>query len=149
MGYPTESGTGNYISGIGLLVVNAKTKNLEAIKAFLEYLLSFDNQAGLYEEYLSVRSDMADRLISYNEYAEAYVWRIPGGMIILESRPDGTTFTEEYNAFLQSCVPSKRSSALFDIVWEDADAYLSGGKDVLTVTRDIDNRVQLYLDEGN
>lgn len=39
-----------------------------------------------------------------------------------------------------------QSTVLFVL---DAQAYQSGGKDALIVTRDIDNRVQLYLDEGN
>ena len=149
VGFPTESGTCNFIYDKGLLVINAKSENIEAVTAFLEYLLSFENQATLSLDSLSVRSDMADRLITYNEYLESYVWNIPGGKMVLKEHAGGTNFAEEYNAFLQSCVPGKNSSYIFDIVWEEAQSYFSGGKDALTVTRTIDNRVQVYLDEGN
>ena len=45
-------------------------------------------------------------------------------------------------------MPFKGSGPLFDIVWEESMAFFYNDKDALTVTRMIDNRVQLYLDEN-
>lgn len=152
IGFPTDSGSGNYISNRGLMVVNAKSENREAVSAFLEYLLSFENQSNLGGGTLSVRSDMADRSVEYVTWYDGssmYIWKGNGWNRQLESLADGTTFTEEYNAFLQSCVPYKDISPIYNIVWEEASAFFSGDKDALTVAQAIDNRVQVYLDEAN
>ena len=145
VGYPSESGGTNYIMPHdGFLVVNVGTRNREAVSAFLEYLLSFDNQARLAREGLSVRSDMADRLIEFDE-EKGYMWVArPNTHIRLDTWEDPT---EEYNALLQSCEPYDYNNKIFDIIWEESQAYFFGDKDALTVTRAIDNRVQLYLDE--
>lgn len=146
VGYPTESGGGNYMTPGGFLVVNARTENLEAVSAFLEYLLSFESQSRLGEDGISVRSNMADRLIEFDE-EYGYVWTAPSyGTMILKTFENPT---EEYDAFLKRCEPYRYNHEIFDIVWEESQAYFSGDKDALTVTRAIDNRVQVYLDERN
>ena len=146
VGYPTESGGGNYMSPGGFLVVNAKSENLEAVSVFLEYLLSFETQSRLGFDGISVRSNMADRLIEFNEMY-GYVWIAPStGMLILQTFEDPT---EEYNALLERCEPYHYNHEIFDIVWEESQAYFSGDRDALAVTQAIDNRVQLYLDERN
>ena len=146
VGYPRKSGSGNFIYGRYMMVVNASTKNPEAVSAFLEYLLSFENQATLTDG-LSVRGDMADRLATFSDYNNCVEWSATGMKFVLPSWQDVTVFKEEYNAFMQSCVPRKNETPIFDLVWEEAEAFFSGDKDALTVTRAIDNRVQLYLDE--
>ena len=144
VGFPTESGGGNYVMANGFLVVNAKSENLEAVSAFLEELLSFETQARLTVfEGLSVRSNMADRLIEYDEES-GYIWNSTGSMLIMQTMEDPT---EGFNAFLQRCEPYDYNNKIFDIIWEESQAYFFGDKDALTVTRAIDNRVQLYLDE--
>lgn len=147
VGFPTASGAGSYIGDRGLLVVNAKSEKLESVTAFLEYLLSFENQSALELQSLSVRSDMADRLVVYFDALDSYGWQGKTGVLLLASRADGTTYTEEYNDYLQSCVPVKDVSPIFEIIWDEAQSYFAGAKDALTVTRAIDNRVQVYLDE--
>ena len=146
-GYPSESGGTNYIvPHNGFLVVNVGAGNQEAVSDFLEYILSFDNQSRLNGEGLSVRSDMADRLIEFDE-ENGYKWVArPNTAIRLNTWEDPT---EEYNALLQSCEPYDYDNKIFDIIWEEAQAYFSGDKDALAVTQAIDNRVQLYLDERN
>lgn len=127
-------------------MVNARSENLEAVSAFLEYLLSFEMQSRLGMDGISVRTNMADRMIEFDE-ENGYVWIVPSfGMLVLQTFEDPT---EEYNAFLQRCEPYHYNHEIFDIVWEESQAYFFGDKDALTVTRTIDNRVQLYLDERN
>lgn len=148
VGYPTESGrSGSYITTNGVLAVNSKTENKEAISAFLESILKIQNQAKL-EEALSVRLDITDATIVYNESVDKYYWVIGGeNNVPLACRADGTTFTEEYKKFLQNCVPYKSNSDIYNIVEEEAMSYFEDNRDALSVVRVIDNRVQLYLNE--
>ncbi len=151
VGYPVDKGSGNYIDGTGLLVVNANAADPQAVSTFLEYLLSFEDQSTLAYMSgggsLSVRADMADRSIKYNENLKCYVWKSGDIQNELAGREDGTTYTTEYNDFLRSCRPWNGNDVIFDLVWDEASAFFAGDKDALSVTRAIDNRVQLYLDE--
>ena len=90
---------------------------------------------------------MADRSIKYNENLKCYVWKSGDIQNELAGREDGTTYTTEYNDFLRSCRPWNGNDVIFDLVWDEASAFFAGDKDALSVTRAIDNRVQLYLDE--
>lgn len=147
VGYPSSTGKGSYIMTNGVLAVNSGAENTEAIGKLLEYILKVENQIKL-EYALSVRSDITDTAVVYNEAMDKYYWgggTAEGGL--LEKRADGTTFTEEYKSFLQSCVPYKGSSDIYNIIEEEAVEYFEGNKDALSVVRVIDNRVQLYLDE--
>lgn len=147
VGFPAEEGYGNYIADTGVFVVNANAKNKNAIKAFLEFMLSVETQARL-EHSLSVRQDITDTTVIYNAGAKKYFWVVGGmDMILLDQKSDGTTYTEEYKAFIKSCVPSRGNGDIMKIVEEEATAYFAGSKDALSVVRLIDNRVQLYLDE--
>lgn len=148
VGFPCESGSGSYIHGYYIMAVNANTKHPEETAAFLEYLLSFENQATLTKT-LSVRGNMADRLAVSHEYngKDCVAWNAGGTFFVLPNWRDVTGFKEAYNAFMQGCVPLEKDEHIFDIVWDEAQYFFSGEKDALTVTRLIDNRVQNYLDE--
>lgn len=146
IGYPTESGSGNYFTADGILVVNRNAENKEAISAFLEYLLSAENQKE-FKKSLSVRTDITDVTVQYQEYdgQGIFVWN---GQGMLPQKEDGSTYIEEYNAFMQSCVPQKEDSVYFDIIWEEAEGYFDGTRKAEDVVSAIDNRIQLLLDEG-
>lgn len=146
IGYPTESGSGNYFTADGILVVNRNAENKEAISAFLEYLLSAENQKE-FKKSLSVRTDITDVTVQYQEYdgQGIFVWN---GQGMLPKKEDGSTYIEEYNAFMQSCVPQKEDSVYFDIIWEEAEGYFDGTRKAEDVVSAIDNRIQLLLDEG-
>ena len=143
VGYPVEEGSGNYFSAGGLLAVNRNAQDKTAIKAFVEYMLSLENQAE-FKNSLSVRRDITDATVQYNEYAEQYMWE---GLGLLPNKADGSTYVEEYKAFMESCLPAKGDTVLFDIIWEEAESYFSDAKKAQDVVRAIDNRIQLYLDE--
>lgn len=143
VGYPVEQGSGNYFSVEGLLAVNRNAQEKTAVKAFLEYMLSLENQAE-FKNSLSVRKDITDVTVQYNEYAEQYMWE---GLGLLPNKADGSTYVEEYKAFMESCLPAKGDTVLFDIIWEEAESYFSDTRKAQDVVRAIDNRIQLYLDE--
>ena len=69
------------------------------------------------------------------------------GLGLLPGKADGSTYVEEYKAFMESCLPDKGDTVLFDIIWEEAESYFSDAKKAQDVVRAIDNRIQLYLDE--
>ena len=143
VGYPVEEGSGNYFSVGGILAVNRNAQEKTAIKAFLEYMLSLENQAE-FKNSLSVRKDITDVTVQYNEYVEQYMWE---GLGLLPGKADGSTYVEEYKAFMESCLPDKGDTVLFDIIWEEAESYFSDAKKAQDVVGAIDNRIQLYLDE--
>lgn len=67
----------------------------------------------------------------------------------MELKPDGTSYLEEYMAFLESCVPEPAyPSRISTILWEELDGYFSGYRSIEDTVDVIQNRVQLYLDEG-
>lgn len=143
VGYPVEEGSGNYFSVEGLLVVNRNAQEKTAIKAFLEYMLSLENQAE-FKRSLSVRRDITDVTVVYNEYVEQYMWE---GQGLLPNKADGSTYVEEYRAFMENCRPAEGGTVLYDIIWEETESYFSDARKVQDVVRAIDNRIQLYLDE--
>ena len=55
---------------------------------------------------------------------------------------------EEFNQILEKATPYKGISPIFEIVIEEVVPYFEGQFTALEVTRKIDNRVQLYLDEN-
>ncbi len=143
VGCPVEEGSGNYFSVGGILAVNRNAQEKTAIKAFLEYMLSLENQAE-FKNSLSVRKDITDVTVQYNEYVEQYMWE---GLGLLPGKADGSTYVEEYKAFMESCLPDKGDTVLFDIIWGEAESYFSDARKAQDVVRAIDNRIQLYLDE--
>ena len=143
VGYPVEQGSGNYFSAGGLLAVNRNAQEKTAVKAFLEYMLSLENQAE-FKNSLSVRKDITDVTVQYNEYVEQYMWE---GLGLLPNKTDDSTYVEEYKAFMEGCLPDKGDTVLFEIIWEEAESYFSDAKKAQDVVRAIDNRIQLYLDE--
>lgn len=150
VGIPSENKQGSYMLTDGLLVINRSIseEKQETVKALFTYLYSRDCQKRMHNT-ISVLKDMVDTRVWYHEDEEKYYW-LDGSDVwtLLPKREDGTTYTEEYKEFLNSTVPYKGASPLFDIVWEESIAFFEGERDALTVTRLIDNRVQLYLDEN-
>ena len=72
-----------------------------------------------------------------------------GQYLILDGRPDGTSYAEDYIAFLDSCVPPPSDDGVIaNIVLEETAPYFAGDKDMDTVIGIIQSRVQLYLDEN-
>jgi len=150
VGVPAEDKNGNYLYAEGVLVVNAgvETTDMAAIESLFEYLLSYDCQQKIYNE-ISVLDGIIDSRIKYDESVESYYWSDGTSLARgLASKEDGTTYIEEYKQLLKTAVPYKGTSFIWDIVWEEVLPYFEGQFTALDVTRKIDNRVQLYLDEN-
>lgn len=150
IGVPSEDRHGNYMLTEGLLVVNANAgeEKLETIQALMEYLFSMDCQKKIHDV-ISVLDDMVDTRVAYDEAMDMYLWMDgTDDWIMLPQKEDGTTYVKEYKELLDSAVPYHEYCPIFDIVWEESIAFFDGERDALSVTRLIDNRVQLYLDEN-
>ena len=71
-----------------------------------------------------------------------------GSYIILEAKPDGTPYFEEYLDFLDNCGPTPfRVEAISDIIMQEAELFYNGVQDASRTADNVDSRVQLYLDE--
>ena len=146
VGVPAEKGSGNYISstGYGYLVVNADATNLEAVKDCIAYLYSYDTQMND----STVRRDVADDQIVYDELQEKWVMEIVGSKMIPDQSPDGNSFKEEYLDLLERLEPWPYCpQAIKDIVVEESSQFFDGGRSAKETAEVIQRRVQLYLDE--
>ena len=56
---------------------------------------------------------------------------------------------KEYKELIKKAKPLPQESVLLQIFNEEAGAFLAGDRTALEVTRKIDNRAQLYLDENS
>ena len=66
----------------------------------------------------------------------------------LEVKENGETYLEEYLLFLDSCAPLPRSyEAIETIVLDEVELFFSGTYTAEQAAKNIDSRVQLYLDE--
>ena len=147
IGYPTD--TGNYLSCGGVLAVNRKASDPEAVTAFFEYLLGEEIQDSYWEVFEKSILKISSEDIEYREEGgekKAY-WKDQE----LRIKEDGTTTFDDYAAFLESCVPSPviaEEDFIESIVWEEAEAYINGDKSAEEVAGIIHSRVQIYLDEN-
>ena len=147
IGMPTESGKGNYLECPGVLVVRKDIANKDAVVAYLECFLGEEVQS--IGEGLTVRRLSTEDIV-YEETGEAWV-NINGGstqysLLVFE---DGTTSLHEAVRLLEACVPMpKPHDALLNIIMEEVQSYYAGEKSTTEVAEIIDNRVQVYLDEG-
>lgn len=146
VGFPNAEGSGNYLKCRGVLLVNAKTTNQENIKGWLAYLFGTECQMEQAEE-IAVRTDIIEDMIG-ESYDGRYTWRTTEGYILMNARSDGTAYVDDFAEYLENCVPWPYiEEAVFDILWEEAEAYFAGKRNLEQVLKITDNRVQLYLDE--
>ncbi|MBD5528359.1 MAG: extracellular solute-binding protein [Lachnospiraceae bacterium] len=153
VGYPTESGSGNYVDSYsyGYLVVNAQTKYREEIGKFFSLLLSYDNQ--FKTDGGCVRMDVIRDCVVYDEWHKRYFMLRSSDLENREIqeialKPDGTTYMEEYLAFVESCEPVPYiPQQIVQIVREETAPFFEGSKEAEDVAGIIQRRVQLYLDE--
>lgn len=154
VGSPSYGGSGHYVGNLnGYLAVNAKAEHLDEIKEFISLLLDYENQFTVMG--CCVRRDVARDQVVRDEYSGEL--RILAGKPSsemaptskMELKPDGTSYLEEYLAFLDSCEPMPDYPSLISaILWEELDGYFSGTRNVEDTVDIIQNRVQLYLDES-
>lgn len=155
VGFPSESGSGNYMYADSYLVVNADAEHVDAIRDYIAYLLDYETQLGSGNPVRrdAIRDQVGDDpemyptpyTLSYSPYFGGYTpWPLE------DLKPDGTTYLEEYLDFMESCVAVPYCpSAVTDIVKEEIDAYFTGNRSAKDTADIIHNRVQNYLDERN
>lgn len=148
-GFPTETGHGNYLSADGILAVNVNSPNKQVISDFLEYVLSIQGQR--FCNVISVRKNMlSEDNVFYDENNRPYLKEGTNTRVPLDTRKDGTVYIQQYNEFLESCVPLPDSyKELVKIISEEAELFLNGNKSPEQTAQAIDGRVQTYLDEHN
>lgn len=148
VGVPTDTDTGNQVYARDFLVVSKDTENMDLIREFLP-LLYGDDLTRLYPESCLRRDVLRERVLDADEYnPRAQFYMGEGIYRQLECKPDGTAYTEEYIAFMDSCVlRPPMDSAIASIVIEEVEPYFSGDKDMDSVIKIIQSRVQLYLNE--
>lgn len=153
-GYPSEDGSQHYMYNYdGYLVVNAKAEHVEEIREYIGLLLDYGNQYTVTCN--SVRRDVTvDRVTVWNDGEKDYFGIMKNYnadipcYAPLEVKPDGTTYLEEYMAFLENCVPEPDwPSQINTIIFEELSPYYYGDREVEEAVKVIQNRVQLYLDE--
>ncbi|MBQ7926186.1 MAG: extracellular solute-binding protein [Lachnospiraceae bacterium] len=148
VGYPTESGNGNYMESGGLLVVNRAAMEKEGVKELVQYFFDKDSQR-LVKDAISVRWDLPAEQLQYDASGEHYFWVYPEGTnILLPDKFDGSSYLEEYEEFIKGAVPRKAiSQEIFNIVMEEAESYFSSDKEISEVTNTIQSRLELYQEE--
>ncbi len=149
-GYPTEKGTGTIISMLGAMGINAKSEVKDAAFDFLQYYA--DN----YESnvFPILKNKFEDRLVdSMNEeYWDDGEIKAKSSYYDEDDSFDVYAATEEDIYVVKNLVESADRTFTYNetiavIIEEEASGYLSGVLDIDTAVRNINNRVQLYLDE--
>ncbi len=150
VGYPTEGECGTYWEGSWMVAVSKETEHKEQVAAFLEELLSYENQYTLWWSE-PVRKDMLEGRLREHNFGGERMMCIEYGngmMTPLSPGPAGDYRIGEYQALLEKSVGiSADTSAIEEIIWEEVESYFSGDRDAATVVEIIQNRVQLYLNE--
>lgn len=153
VGFPTQEGSGNYVDSYSFdyLVINARTEHMEEIKKYLALLLDYDNQ--FTAPGCSVRMDVIRNYLSYGSYGKGYVMRYTNDMENpqykkISLKPDGTTYFEEFLAFVESCGPEPYSPPqVSKIIGGEILPFLEGRKSAEDAARIIQGKMELYLSE--
>lgn len=147
VGMPSEMGYKGTWCCDYFLVVNVNSPYKDVIKEYLEEVLSLENQRQV--EQNSVRRDVIEESMIIADWSgDALYKTAAGSYIVLETKPDGTPYFEEYLEFLDSCGPVPfQVEAIQLILEEEAEIFYNGNQSAEKTAENIDRRVQLYLDE--
>lgn len=148
VGVPTDQGSNNLVYASYFLVVNKNTENMDLIQEFLPTLYG-DEMARKYPSTCLRRDVLRDRVVIPEWDSTPQFSMGEGTYLLLPAKPDGTSYVEEYIAFMDSgTLFSTEDNLIASIVLEEAAPYFSGDKDINTVIDTIQSRVQLYLYEN-
>lgn len=147
VGMPTEGSSGSFAQTSGILVVNSQCAETQALTVFLEHLYSRESQVPLCNLYtMSVLRFPADDITEF--YGGKKTIQNYSYVGLLDEKADGSTYAEEYAAFLDSCVPRPTKYIdVWNMIMEEAEKYLEGDQTLDNVCQVIQSRVQLYLSE--
>ncbi len=146
IGYP---GHGNEVTVSHYLVVNARSAEYDAIKEYLNFLLSYENQYTLKHP---LRKDMYDNRLTKDPISGIYYMSYTldnSSSGLVEPKPNGDSYLEDYLNFLENATPLRSTHPdITQIVADEFEDYLNSNKSAREVAAIIQNRVQLYLDEN-
>ena len=151
IGFPMENqggGMGN-MEPLGMIVVNQAAMDKPGIGELLRYLYSLENQETLMmDSGQSIRRDVLEKKVIYNEYAEGYFWTGKNDSAKLPWNGKDDFYLEEYQELLENTVPySYRSEELMEILLEDVAPYFDSEKSLEEVVQSVNKRISLYLSE--
>ncbi len=156
IGFPTQQGGESFFAVDGLLVINQKSERDKEIEEFLEYVFSLSNQTSDVN-FFSIRSDAAEYALDEkndekNSSDVKCVWRYgkwnkKDNAVAIPLSGSKEELTKAYESFMQSLISDQTEEEVINVIWEETDAYLGGGKSAEETVKSIDRRVQLYFDE--
>lgn len=149
VGIPSLDGSEHYLSADEMLVVNANIseEKKESIKKLLKYMIGEEMQRSISYRNLSVIENLVYDNLQYDPDREEYTLAF-GNSQFRSISNDQMAFAEEYNELIKEAKPLYQESVILSIINEEIGAFAAGDSTALEVTRKIDNRVQLYLDEN-
>ncbi|MBE5874507.1 MAG: hypothetical protein E7287_08890 [Lachnospiraceae bacterium] len=149
VGIPSLDGSEHYLSADEMLVVNANIseEKKESIKKLLKYMIGEEMQRSISYRNLSVIENLVYDNLQYDPDREEYTFAF-GNSQFRSISNDQMAFAEEYNELIKEAKPLYQESVILSIINEEIGAFAAGDSTALEVTRKIDNRVQLYLDEN-
>lgn len=151
VGFPRNEGTegnGSYLYSEAYLVVNANATRIDAIKEFIACLLDYENQYSV--TFTPVRKDVLQNSVvkDWNDRPAVLKSISPEIVQQLETKPDGTSYLDEFMAFAESCEPKPYCpKEISEILGSELPSYFTGDKTAEEVADIIHRRVQLYFDE--
>lgn len=148
VGFPTGGEGGSYLSCYKFLVVNKAATDLDMIHEFIRYLFNEENQRKAGTD--TVRKDILSSYVIYPDWTTGAEFSMGDGVYMtLECKPDGTSYLEEYLAYMDSLVSQpKGMETISNIISGEANVYFSGEKNLEQTVDVIQKRVQLYLNEN-
>lgn len=146
-GMPTESKCGLFYTPSSIMAVNASCEHKDIIQKFTEYVLSRECQRSNYTGV--IREDILREFTNYDAQEKKSSFYIGDGhYLILDSKPDGSSYLEEYVAFMKRCVPYPNApDGLSNIIQEEAESFFNGDRSAREAAEIIHNRVTLFLEE--
>ncbi len=146
VGFPTSKASGIFTVSGDVMVLNAATLNRDAAEDFLRFCYEADSQKQADTSTVS-RELVRERV--QQDYAGNWVYRYGnGGSLILKTKPDGSSWMEEYLECMDKAVPLPvKSEEVYNIIWEEVEPFFAGERDEASTVEALQNRVQLWLDE--
>ena len=149
VGIPSLDDSEHYLSADGMLAINANVseEKKESIKKLLKYMIGEEMQRSISKDYLSVVENFVFDNLQYDPDNEEYKFAC-GNNFYRYISESGMAYAEGYEELIKKAKPMTQESVILTIIYEEMGAFAAGDSTALEVTRKIDNRVQLYLDEN-
>ncbi len=158
VGFPNENSNGSVINVYDSYVISSRSPNKEGAWEFLRYYLTDECQESLRwglpisKEYFLVKAQEATQLPYYLdqdgnkvEYQDSFYMNGES----IELPPMTQEQVDSIVSFIESVDrPYYNNEEVTKIIFEEIEAYFSGQKDVKEIAGNIQNRVQLYVNEG-